>query len=358
MRGIRVWARLLGLKAVVVEGVYCGNEGDVIVAVRPRWRERDPRSHGLRRHDEACVGTARVSQGALLSARTGAPGRTRDARANTRAGLQPVLTAVASAPARRSRTVPRLGVAAAGPAGCEIVGPVSVTVSIPRRFNGPLESGNGGYCAGVVAGFVEGAAEVSLRRPVPLDTPLDVVREEGGSVRLLDGEVLVAEARSAPELQVEVPSPVSPREARVAAAGYRGLPDGLFSRCFVCGRAREDALGVFAGTVDGRQLVASPWTPPAWTADATGRVLPEFVWAVLDCPTYFALYVSGELPMSVLARLTARLDAPIVAGEEYIVIAWPLTSDGRKRHAGSAVLSPDGHSLAVAQALLIEPRPA
>jgi hypothetical protein len=233
---------------------------------------------------------------------------------------------------------------------------VSESLSIPRRFNGPLEGGNGGYCSGVVAGFLEGAAEVSLRRPVPLDTPLDVVREDDGSVRVLDGEALVVEARSAPELEVEVPAPVSPHEARLAAGRYRGLSDGLFSRCFVCGRAREDAFGVFAGAVEGRQLVASPWTPPSWTADAAGRVLPEFVWAVLDCPTYFALYMNGELPISVLARLTARIDAPVVAGEEHVVIAWPIETDGRKRHAGSAVLSPDGEALAVARALLIEPR--
>ena len=67
---------------------------------------------------------------------------------------------------------------------------------------------------------------------------------------------------------------------------------------------------MFAGAVDDRPLVASPWTPPSWTADAAGHVLPEFVWAVLDCPTYFALYMEGELPLSVLARLTARIDAP------------------------------------------------
>jgi len=95
--------------------------------------------------------------------------------------------------------------------------------------------------------------EVSLRRPVPLDTPLDVMCENEGSVRVLDGEALIAEARSAPELEVEVPAPVSPHEARLAAAGYRGRSDGLFSRCFVCGRAREDAFGVFAGAVEGRR---------------------------------------------------------------------------------------------------------
>jgi hypothetical protein len=228
--------------------------------------------------------------------------------------------------------------------------------SIPSRFNGPLESGNGGYCSGVVASFVEGPAEVSLRRPVPLDTQLDIVPESDGSVKVLDGEALVAQARSAPELEVEVPAPVNLHEARLAATHYRGVSEGVFSRCFVCGRAREDAFGVFAGEVDGRQLVASPWTPPSWTADEAGRVLPEFVWAVLDCPTYFALYMRGELPMSVLARLTARIDAPVLAGEEHVVMAWPIGADGRKHHAGSAVLSSEGEALARAHALLIEPR--
>jgi len=191
---------------------------------------------------------------------------------------------------------------------------------------------------------------------VRLDTPLDVVRGNDGSVRVLDGEALVVEARSAPGPDVELPAPVSRHEARLAAGRYRGPSDGLFGQCFVCGRARQDAFGVFAGAVEGRQLVASPWTPPSWTADSAGAVLPEFVWAVLDCPTYFALYMNGELPVSVLAQLTARIDAPLIAGEEHLVIAWPIGTDGRKRHAGSAVLSSEGEFLAVARALLIEAR--
>jgi len=60
--------------------------------------------------------------------------------------------------------------------------PLPEPLSIPRRFNGPLESGNGGYCSGIVAKFLKGAVEASLRRPVPLDTPLDVLREMDGSV--------------------------------------------------------------------------------------------------------------------------------------------------------------------------------
>ncbi len=41
MRGVRVWVRLLGLQRTVVEDVTAGTEGEVVVAVRPSWRERD-----------------------------------------------------------------------------------------------------------------------------------------------------------------------------------------------------------------------------------------------------------------------------------------------------------------------------
>ena len=41
MRGTRVWARLLGLVRAVVEDVWIGDEGEIVVAARPGWREHD-----------------------------------------------------------------------------------------------------------------------------------------------------------------------------------------------------------------------------------------------------------------------------------------------------------------------------
>ncbi len=41
MRGTRVWERLLGLQGTVVEDVEFGDEGELVIAVRPVWRERD-----------------------------------------------------------------------------------------------------------------------------------------------------------------------------------------------------------------------------------------------------------------------------------------------------------------------------
>jgi len=231
------------------------------------------------------------------------------------------------------------------------------TITVAGRFNGPRDSGNGGYAAGLLARHVDGIAEVSLRSPVPLDAALAVSPGAGGTVGLHHGDVLVAEARPVADVDAEVPAPVDPAAARDAAGRYAGLDDGPFSHCFVCGRSRTDAVGVFAGAVTGRDVVASPWTPGPETADGEGSVAPEHVSAVLDCPTYFALY-DDPTTLSFLARLTVRIDAPVRAGVEHVVIGWPMAMDGRKHHAGAAVLAADGTTLALARALLIEARPA
>lgn len=232
------------------------------------------------------------------------------------------------------------------------------TIVVSSRFNGPRESGNGGYTSGLLAKRFDGAAEANLRSPVPLDELLQLAEGEDGALRLLQGETLIAEARPAPDFAVAVPAAVGTEESRQAAASYRGLDEGVFSHCFVCGRAREDGFDVFAGRVEGRDLVATPWTPPAWTAGADGQVQPEFVWAALDCPTYFATHLDGDLTLSMLVRQRARIQQPIAAGQEHVVIAWPIERDGRKRLAGAAVLSAAGATLASCDALLIEPRAA
>jgi hypothetical protein len=103
---------------------------------------------------------------------------------------------------------------------------------IERRYRGPDESGNGGYACGVFARLVDGDAEVTLRVPPPLDTPL---RAEGGDV--FDGDTLVAEVRPT---AVELALPVPPTVVEAGAAD----PLHPFPNCFVCGPARTDGLGL------------------------------------------------------------------------------------------------------------------
>jgi hypothetical protein len=233
--------------------------------------------------------------------------------------------------------------------------PMSGQVSIAARFNGPLRSGNGGYCSGVFAALIDDRAAVNLRRPIPLDEPLEVT-VDGAEARVSAGGELIAEAQPAPPPDLDVPAPVDPRQARAASRRYRGAEHGPFSRCFVCGLAREDSLGVFAGAVDGRQMVASPWTPPPWTGDGNGAVRREIVWAVLDCPTAFAAFLGSDAePMAYLVRMNAELRRPVPLEREHVAVSWPTWRDGRKHRAGSALFSASGELLALAEALMIEP---
>jgi hypothetical protein len=222
-----------------------------------------------------------------------------------------------------------------------------VELVIDRKFRGPAESANGGYTCGVLASFMHGAAEVTLRLPPPLERTLEVVTD--GTLELRDGEAVVAEAAPA-ELELDVPDPIS-FDAAAAAA----LPDGdrgsVFPECFVCGWAREDGMQIYAGPVEGRELVAATWTP------RDDVISSEFVWAALDCPGAFAVQF-GERGNPVLGRLTARVEHLPHAGERCVVMGWPLGEEGRKLYAGTALFGEDGRVLGSARATWIVPRGA
>jgi hypothetical protein len=227
---------------------------------------------------------------------------------------------------------------------------VAETLVIPSRFSGPPGSANGGYTCGLVAGALgEPVAEVTLRSPPPLETTLAVERD-GDGVRVTDGDVLVAEARAG-ELELDAPDPVSVETAQDAsrAGEARWSANHPFRGCVVCGpdRAAGDGYRLFPGEL-GDGLFASVWTPES--------TAPEQTWAALDCPTSAPVANFGEGPAMVLARLTARLDAPVSPGRPHVVLSWPLAVDGRKRHAGAALYDDSGEVLALSRALWIELR--
>jgi hypothetical protein len=220
-------------------------------------------------------------------------------------------------------------------------------IVIERRFRGPTESGNGGYTCGLVAGYVDGPAEVTLRVPPPLERALRV-EQDGDRVRVLDGDTLVAEAKPA-TVDLEPPEPPS-FEAAAEAALPDGDQDSPFPECFVCGphRERGDGLRIFAGPLRD-PVVAATWIP---AEPYTG---PEFVWAALDCPGAYACGFGGERGVLVLGRLAARVEALPRAGERCVVVAWPLGEEGRKAFAGTALYGEGRRVLGVAQAIWIEP---
>jgi hypothetical protein len=218
------------------------------------------------------------------------------------------------------------------------------TIVIDRRFRGPVDSANGGYAAGLVAAAFDGPAEVTLRLPPPLDTPLEL-RREGDAARLVDGDAVVAEACPG-EPELEPPPPPTWAEACAAADGAGNFDSPEFAECFVCGsRPEHDGLEIHAGPVDGRPgLVAAPWV-----AQAPSR---EVVWASIDCPGAYAIH-AGERGEPVLGRMTARVDRLPDEGERCVVVGWPLGEDGRKLFAGTALYGERGDLIALGRQVWI-----
>ncbi len=216
------------------------------------------------------------------------------------------------------------------------------TIVVDARFNGPPRSGNGGYVCGILARFVDApAVVVRLLLPAPLDTDLEVQNTERGVV-LLDGGVVLAEARSS-TIDLEPPPRLSYEEALSASRRYRGLTSHWFPTCFVCGPARNpgDGLRIFAGPVEGSELVACPWVPDASVASAGGSVSPEFVWAALDCPGSFT-FPQPEGEVIVLGEFHVEQFGDVSAGERCVIVARQTAAIGRKRHTAAALFGESG----------------
>jgi hypothetical protein len=222
---------------------------------------------------------------------------------------------------------------------------------VAERFRGPPNSGNGGYVCGLIARHVEGPARVRLFAPPPLETALEIQRV-GDVVRLVDGASVVGEGQPA-SLTLEPPARPSFEEAERAARSFAGFTSQWFPGCFVCGpdRREHDGLRIFPGPLPAIDAVAAPWVPDASLARGA-NVGDEFIWAALDCPGAFAVGVKGS-PI-VLGQLTARIDRCVGPGERCVVIGWPISADGRKHVAGTAILTEAGERVAVAEAIWIE----
>lgn len=233
---------------------------------------------------------------------------------------------------------------------------------IEGRYLGPPNMGHGGYVAGAlidrIGGAQDGPVQVTLKRPVPLDTALDVVAVEGGAgIELRRDAETIAEAIPASDASIigslVIPQPPSLEAARAAAPDSPSLYDngrGVHPTCFGCGnrRADDEGLQVFAGPVEGagQRQVAGVWSPRSDERTTDGWLL-----AALDCPGAFAFIAEGTRA-GLLGRIVfQRLDStPLDPKADYLVTGWQIGIDGRKMFAGTALFDEEGHCLGAAKA--------
>ncbi|HHH49479.1 MAG TPA: hypothetical protein ENK52_00710 [Saprospiraceae bacterium] len=226
-------------------------------------------------------------------------------------------------------------------------------VVIKKHFCGPPNSGNGGYVCGVLARYLEGTVEITLRIPPPLDKVLDIIQTEEG-FRMMDGEQLVASAKTA-TLELEIPAAPNFEQAVAASKNYKGFQHHHFNTCFVCGPTRRagEGLQLYAGNFGEKNKVATPWIPYDELFDENDLLKEVYYAAALDCPGYFSL-IEEELLVLVLGRMTRTIKSKIKKGERLVVMGWKLASEGRKHFCGTAIIGENGELKAYAKSTWIE----
>jgi len=238
------------------------------------------------------------------------------------------------------------------------------SVIIGRQYNGPPKSANGGYASGVLAAGLKraghnGAVEVSLHSPPPLDRIMQL-EAKAESALLTDGDTKVGTAKAA-KLSLKLPAfPTAPQFIGAPKVGKNAFTP--FNSCFVCGGARHagDGLCIKAEVIDGEgDLMGTPWQLHENFADSNGEIDPAYIWSALDCPGYFAC-AYGEAAL--LARLTTEIVKPLKLGDDAVVYGWslddPRAPKSRKRRCGTAVIDASGDLVAKAEGLWIIVDPA
>ncbi|MFK7978737.1 MAG: hypothetical protein AB8G86_02035 [Saprospiraceae bacterium] len=220
------------------------------------------------------------------------------------------------------------------------------SITIDKKFNGPPNSGNGGYVAGVIAANLPFLPEITLRAPPPLDQAMNL-RINENTAKLLDGDTLVAEAKVA-DFQLTILPPVSFARAKQASVSDNAYEASPFQDCFVCGahRAEGDGLKIRSKNI-GHQKVAAPWIPYPSLGDENQEVKTEFIWAALDCPGAWAIQDAEQFYL--LGRMATKIVQPIIVGEKYVIMGWVIASEGRKTWTGTAIYDEEGKVCAYAK---------
>jgi hypothetical protein len=225
-------------------------------------------------------------------------------------------------------------------------------VTIPARYKGPPTIANGGYVCGLVAKYIDGAADVMIKLPTPLDQELQIRSNGDGSYYLMDGDQIIIQAKPG-TLNLAVPDAPGYEEACKAAKQSIALKPtphphmkghGIHPICFCCGADVPDGEGlkIHPGRVAGTDMVAAPWTPAPEFGNEEGFVLPEFIWTALDCPGAFALRELTDKKPGLSGRLIGQIETPLRCGEPCVIAAWPVGIDGRKLYAGTALFNAEG----------------
>lgn len=224
------------------------------------------------------------------------------------------------------------------------------TIRIGDWFQGPTDSGQGGWTAhrflGQVARHTDRPMTVAIRAAIPLEVDLRVVAS-GDRWQLLapDGRPIMDATEWEPAFADT--DPVTLEAARGARHRFLATVDEHpVPQCFSCGRL-PDSMGVHAGPLaDGTDRFATDWTVPDWAVDEHGHVDDGTLWAAIDCCAAWWVGWSRERRVALTAQYAVEQRQPLEPGATYALVGWGGDHDpewdGRKRHAASAAFDATG----------------
>jgi hypothetical protein len=223
------------------------------------------------------------------------------------------------------------------------------TITVGPWFQGPTDSGQGGWTAHRLASAIDEPVTVAIKRPIPLEVDLTMTPVDNGwhlvDPNEPDQPVLVATPWTPDYADTE---PVSLADAADARTRFPLHDDHPVPVCFSCG-ANPDSMQVHSGPLAGGRW-ATDWTVPEWAVDADGVVDEGALWAAIDCAQAWYAGNAGGRRHAVTVQLAVEVLAPLEAGATYALVAWngtyPESWDGRKRGAGGAVFANDGTCVA------------
>jgi hypothetical protein len=222
-------------------------------------------------------------------------------------------------------------------------------IRVGTWFQGPTESGQGGWTAHRLATAIGEPVTVAIRRAIPLDIDMTIIAVDDGW-HLVDpaqpSEPVLIATRS--DLIFADTTAVSINSAADARTRFPLHNEHPVPECFSCG-TNADSMRVHSGPLaDGRW--ATDWTVPDWAVNAAGTVDEGALWAAIDCAQAWYAGNAGGRRHSVTVQLAVEVLEPLEPGVTYSLGAWNGTYDtewdGRKRGAGGAVFAANGTCVA------------
>lgn len=221
-------------------------------------------------------------------------------------------------------------------------------IVIDKRHQGPFDAANGGYVSGILGDALgPRPSNVRLRKPVPLDTAIQITRQADSAALVYDDQTLA----SAETVDDDIPEARFATVEEVLEGESVDFDMGMFANCFVCGQGAPNGLGIEPRKL-GEGRFAALWRPAASNHIQGPFVDAAYLRSALDCPGGFAV-LSKHQTVAVTGTLTSKVNFLPPVEDPLIVIGEAAWAEGRRLGAVTTIFTESDEIVATAAAVWV-----